>query len=70
VDGRSRFDNMQQHTGQHLLVGGLFADQGGMEDALVVVSFWGRICTIDLRGPEPPEETLHGRGESGERDDF
>jgi len=57
VDWKRRFDHMQQHTGQHLLSAVLQTKFG-----LETVSFHlgEEICTIDLRGPEPPEETLHG----------
>ncbi len=50
-----RFDHMQQHTGQHLL-SAIFQTRFG----LPTVSFHlgEEICTIDLRGSEPSEETL------------
>jgi alanyl-tRNA synthetase len=52
-----RFDNMQQHTGQHLL-SAMFQERFG----LPTVSFHlgSEICTIDLRGPEPTEIILEG----------
>jgi alanyl-tRNA synthetase len=52
-----RFDHMQQHTGQHLL-SAMFQERFG----LPTVSFHlgADICTIDLRGPEPSEESLEG----------
>jgi alanyl-tRNA synthetase len=52
-----RFDHMQQHTGQHLL-SAVFQERFG----LPTVSFHlgTEICTIDLRGPEPSEESLEG----------
>ena len=57
IDWKRRFDHMQQHTGQHLL-SALLQTKFGLE----TVSFHlgEEICTIDLRGPEPAEETLHG----------
>jgi len=55
VDWNRRFDHMQQHTGQHLLSAVLQT-----KFALETVSFHlgEEICTIDLRGTEPAEETL------------
>jgi alanyl-tRNA synthetase len=52
-----RFDHMQQHTGQHLL-SAMFQERFG----LPTVSFHlgADICTVDLRGPEPSEESLEG----------
>lgn len=57
IDWDRRFDHMQQHTGQHLLSGVLQERFG-----LPTVSFHlgTEVCTIDLRGPEPPEEILDG----------
>jgi alanyl-tRNA synthetase len=52
-----RFDHMQQHTGQHLL-SAMFQERYGR----TTVSFHlgSDVCTIDLRGPEPTLEVLHG----------
>jgi alanyl-tRNA synthetase len=52
-----RFDHMEQHTGQHLL-SAMFQERFG----LPTVSFHlgAEICTIDLRGPGPTDETLEG----------
>jgi alanyl-tRNA synthetase len=52
-----RLDHMQQHTGQHLL-SAMFLERFG----LPTVSFHLGVenCTIDLRGPEPSEESLEG----------
>jgi alanyl-tRNA synthetase len=52
-----RFDHMQQHTGQHLL-SAMFQKRFG----LPTVSFHlgAEICTIDVRGPAPSEESLEG----------
>ena len=57
IDWPRRFDHMQQHTGQHLL-SAMFQERFG----LPTVSFHlgTEICTIDLHGPEPPEEILEG----------
>jgi alanyl-tRNA synthetase len=57
LDWPRRFDHMQQHTGQHLL-SAMFQERFG----LPTVSFHlgADICTIDLRGPEPSEESLEG----------
>jgi len=57
VDWKRRFDHMQQHTGQHLLSAVLQTKFG-----LETVSFHlgEDVCTIDLRGREPAEETLAG----------
>ena len=57
VDWARRFDHMQQHTGQHLL-SAIFQERYGRP----TVSFHlgSDLCTIDLRGPEPPEEILEG----------
>jgi alanyl-tRNA synthetase len=55
IDWARRFDHMQQHSGQHLL-SAVFHGQF----ALPTVSFHlgSDICTIDLRGREPAQETL------------
>ncbi len=55
VDWKRRFDHMQQHTGQHLLSAVLQTKFG-----LETMSFHlgEELCTIDLRGAEPSEETL------------
>ncbi len=52
-----RFDHMQQHTGQHLL-SAMFQERYGRP----TISFHlgSEVCTIDLRGPEPTLEMLHG----------
>jgi alanyl-tRNA synthetase len=57
VDWSRRFDHMQQHTGQHLL-SAMFHERFG----LPTVSFHlgSDLCTIDLRGPEPSSDILHG----------
>ena len=57
VDWARRFDHMQQHTGQHLL-SAMFQERYG----LPTVSFHlgAELCTIDLRGPEPTDDVLHG----------
>jgi alanyl-tRNA synthetase len=57
LDWPRRFDHMQQHTGQHLL-SAVFQERFG----LPTVSFHlgEEMCTIDLRGPEPHEDILHG----------
>jgi len=57
VNWPRRFDHMQQHTGQHLL-SAIFQERFG----LPTVSFHlgAEICTIDLRGPEPPRDVLEG----------
>jgi alanyl-tRNA synthetase len=57
VDWPRRFDHMQQHTGQHLL-SAIFQERAG----LPTVSFHlgEDICTIDVQGPEPSEQTLEG----------
>jgi alanyl-tRNA synthetase len=57
VDWPRRFDHMQQHTGQHLL-SAIFLERFG----LTTVSFHlgAELCTIDLRGPEPSLDVLHG----------
>ena len=55
LDWPRRFDHMQQHTGQHLL-SAIFQTRFN----LPTVSFHlgDEICTIDLRGLEPSEQTL------------
>jgi alanyl-tRNA synthetase len=55
IDWPRRFDHMQQHTGQHLL-SAIFQTHFSLH----TVSFHlgEEICTIDLRGAEPSEETL------------
>jgi len=55
IDWARRFDHMQQHTGQHLLSAVLQTKFG-----LETVSFHlgAEVCTIDLRGSEPLQETL------------
>jgi alanyl-tRNA synthetase len=57
VNWPRRFDHMQQHTGQHLL-SAMFQERFGRP----TVSFHlgAEVCTVDLRGPEPPEEVLEG----------
>jgi alanyl-tRNA synthetase len=57
VDWPRRFDHMQQHSGQHLL-SAMFLERYGMP----TVSFHlgVKLCTIDLRGPEPSPDVLHG----------
>jgi alanyl-tRNA synthetase len=57
IEWARRFDHMQQHSGQHLL-SAVFHRQF----ALPTVSFHlgSDICTIDLRGREPAQETLEG----------
>jgi len=57
IDWERRFDHMQQHTGQHLL-SAMFQERFG----LPTVSFHlgTDISTIDLRGPEPSSDVLHG----------
>lgn len=57
IDWPRRFDNMQQHTGQHLL-SAVFQERYGRP----TVSFHlgAEVSTIDLRGPEPTEEILEG----------
>lgn len=57
INWARRFDHMQQHTGQHLL-SAMFQERFG----LPTVSFHlgANLCTIDLRGPEPPDEALQG----------
>jgi alanyl-tRNA synthetase len=64
LDWRRRFDHMQQHTGQHLL-SAMFQERFG----LPTVSFHlgTDVCTIDLRGPEPSEETLEGAERAANR---
>lgn len=55
IDWPRRFDHMQQHSGQHLL------SRVFLEDArLATVSFHlgEEICTIDLEGNAPNEDTL------------
>ncbi len=52
-----RFDHMQQHTGQHLL-SAMFHERYGR--ATVSFHLGSDVCTIDLRGPEPTPEVLHG----------
>jgi alanyl-tRNA synthetase len=55
IDWARRFDHMQQHSGQHLLSRVFLED-----DKLKTVSFHlgEEICTIDLEGGTPSEETL------------
>ena len=57
IDWERRFDHMQQHTGQHLL-SAMFQERFG----LPTVSFHlgTDISTIDLCGPEPSRDVLHG----------
>ena len=57
INWARRLDHMQQHTGQHLL-SAMFQERFG----LPTVSFHlgAELCTIDLRGPEPPDESLQG----------
>ena len=57
IDWERRFDHLQQHTGQHLL-SAMFQERFG----LPTVSFHlgTDISTIDLRGPEPSSDVLHG----------
>jgi alanyl-tRNA synthetase len=57
VDWPRRFDHMQQHSGQHLL-SAMFQERYG----LPTISFHlgVELCTIDLRGPEPSADALHG----------
>jgi alanyl-tRNA synthetase len=61
VDWKRRFDHMQQHTGQHLLSAVLQTKFG-----LETVSFHlgEEVCTIDLRGAEPREETIRAAEKS------
>ncbi len=57
IDWPRRFDQMQQHTGQHLL-SAMFLERFGRP----TVSFHlgADLSTIDLRGPEPSDEVLEG----------
>ncbi len=57
VDWARRFDHMQQHTGQHLLSAVFHS-----KFSLPTVSFHlgADVCTIDLRGAAPTQETLQG----------
>jgi alanyl-tRNA synthetase len=57
VDWPRRFDHMQQHTGQHLL-SAVFLERFGL--ATVSFHLGAELCTIDLRGPEPTTDLLHG----------
>jgi alanyl-tRNA synthetase len=57
IDWPRRFDHMQQHTGQHLL-SAMFQKHFGL--ATVSFHLGAEICTIDLRGREPSQETLEG----------
>jgi len=57
VDWPRRFDHMQQHTGQHLL-SAIFLEHFGL--ATVSFHLGAELCTIDLRGPEPSLDVLHG----------
>jgi alanyl-tRNA synthetase len=57
IDWPRRFDHMQQHTGQHLL-SAMFQERFGLPTASFHLG--ADICTIDLRGPEPSEESLEG----------
>ena len=59
-----RFDQMQQHTGQHLL-SAMFQERFG----LPTVSFHlgAELSTIDLRGPEPADDILEGAERAANR---
>jgi len=64
VNWPRRFDNMQQHTGQHLL-SAMFQERFG----LPTVSFHlgADLCTIDLRGDEPSWSHLLGAQRAANR---
>jgi alanyl-tRNA synthetase len=64
VDWVSRFDHMQQHTGQHLL-SAMFQERFGRP----TVSFHlgSEVSAIDLRGDEPSEQILEGAERAANR---